>query len=97
MDSWRSRKTVSSRSERWRRLESGHSWREIVRALAINVEAIGRPVLPLRRERVKLNSASCSLPNVFTTQVLEMIYLGYHACTRVSVCDRDDFVIKLPT
>ncbi|OSI30603.1 ABC transporter ATP-binding protein [Bradyrhizobium canariense] len=68
-----------------------------VHALAINVEAIGQPtVLSLRPERVKLNPAPGSLPNVFSAQVGEVIYLGDHVRARVSVCGHDDFVVKLP-
>jgi putative spermidine/putrescine transport system ATP-binding protein len=68
-----------------------------VHALAVNVEAVGRPtVLSLRPERVKLNPAPGSLPNVFNAHVEELIYLGDHVRTRVSVCGHDDFVVKLP-
>ncbi|MCS3765895.1 MULTISPECIES: ABC transporter ATP-binding protein [Bradyrhizobium] len=68
-----------------------------VQALAINVEAIGQPtVLSLRPERVKLNPAPGSLPNIFSAQVGEVIYLGDHVRTRISVCGHDDFVVKLP-
>lgn len=68
-----------------------------VQALAVKVEAIGRPtVLSLRPERVKLNPTPGSLPNVFSAQVAEVIYLGDHVRTRLSVCGHDDFVVKLP-
>ncbi|MGY4447414.1 putative spermidine/putrescine transport system ATP-binding protein [Bradyrhizobium sp. i1.3.1] len=68
-----------------------------VQALAINVEAVGRPtVLSLRPERVQLNPTPGALPNIFSAQVAEVIYLGDHVRTRVSVCGHDDFVIKLP-
>ncbi|OSJ13571.1 ABC transporter ATP-binding protein [Bradyrhizobium canariense] len=68
-----------------------------VQALAVNVGGVGRStVLSLRPERVKLNPAPGSLPNVFSAQVSEVIYLGDHVRTRVSVCGHDDFVIKLP-
>jgi putative spermidine/putrescine transport system ATP-binding protein len=68
-----------------------------VQALAINIEAVGRPtVLSLRPERVKLNPTPGSLPNVFSARVEELIYLGDHVRTRVSVCGHDDFVVKLP-
>ncbi|WP_271598477.1 ABC transporter ATP-binding protein [Bradyrhizobium sp. CCBAU 45384] len=68
-----------------------------VQALAIKVAAVGRPtVLSLRPERVKLNPVPGSLPNVFSARVTELIYLGDHVRTRVSVCGHDDFVIKLP-
>ncbi|WP_461621869.1 ABC transporter ATP-binding protein [Bradyrhizobium sp. 23AC] len=68
-----------------------------VQALAVNVEAVGRPtVLSLRPERVKLNPTPGSLPSIFSARVTELIYLGDHVRTRVSVCGHDDFVIKLP-
>lgn len=67
-----------------------------VQALAVNVEIVGRPtVLSLRPERVKLNPTPGSLPNVFSAQVAEVIYLGDHVRVRMSVCGRDDFVVKL--
>ncbi|MGY4489458.1 ABC-type Fe3+/spermidine/putrescine transport system ATPase subunit [Bradyrhizobium sp. LM3.2] len=67
-----------------------------VQALAVNVEAIGRPtVLSLRPERVKLNPTPGSLPNVFSAKVAEIIYLGDHLRARLSVCGNDDFVVKL--
>ncbi|ANW03016.1 ABC transporter ATP-binding protein [Bradyrhizobium icense] len=67
-----------------------------VQALAINVEAVGRPtILSLRPERVKLNPPPGSLPNVFSAQIAEVIYLGDHVRIRASVCGHDDFVIKL--
>ncbi|MCK1479665.1 ABC transporter ATP-binding protein [Bradyrhizobium sp. 197] len=67
-----------------------------VQALAVNVE-IGDPsVLSLRPERVKLNPALGSLPNVFSAKVLEVIYLGDHVRTCLSACGHDDFVVKLP-
>lgn len=68
-----------------------------VKALAINVEAVGRrTVLSLRPERVRLNPAPGSLPNIFSARVEELIYLGDHVRTRVSVCGHDDFVVKVP-
>ncbi|UWU75833.1 ABC transporter ATP-binding protein [Bradyrhizobium huanghuaihaiense] len=67
-----------------------------VQALAINVDAVGRPtVLSLRPERVKLNPTPGSLPNVFSAHITEVIYLGDHVRIRASVCGHDDFVIKL--
>lgn len=68
-----------------------------VQALAVNVDvAGGATILSLRPERVKLNPAPGSLPNVFSAQVAEVIYLGDHMRVRVVVCGQDDFVIKLP-
>ena len=34
--------------------------------------------------------------NVFTAEVLEVIYLGDHLRTRVAVCGSDEFIIKTP-
>ncbi|APG14941.1 spermidine/putrescine ABC transporter ATP-binding protein [Bradyrhizobium japonicum] len=68
-----------------------------VHALAINIDSVGRPtVLSLRPERAKVNPAPGSLPNIFTAQVAEVIYLGDHVRARVSVCGQDQFVVKLP-
>ncbi|MCK1429177.1 ABC transporter ATP-binding protein [Bradyrhizobium sp. 87] len=69
----------------------------IVHALAINVEAAGRPtLLSLRPERVMLNPVPGTLPNIFSGRVSELIYLGDHVRARVSVCGHDDFIVKLP-
>jgi len=68
-----------------------------VRATTVNVAGVGRSaVLSLRPERVKLSPAPGSLPNVFGAQIAEVIYLGDHVRARISVCDQNDFVIKLP-
>ncbi|WP_258600251.1 ABC transporter ATP-binding protein [Mesorhizobium sp. AR10] len=68
-----------------------------VQALAVSVDMVGRlTVLSLRPERVKLNPTPGSLPNVFSARVTEVIYLGDHVRARMSVCGRDDFVLKLP-
>ncbi|MER9237124.1 ABC transporter ATP-binding protein [Mesorhizobium sp. M0622] len=67
-----------------------------VHALAINAGPVGRPaVISLRPERVKLNPAPGSLPNIFNARVEEVIYLGDHVRTHVSVGGHD-LVIKLP-
>ncbi|RVC61963.1 ABC transporter ATP-binding protein, partial [Mesorhizobium sp. M2A.F.Ca.ET.046.02.1.1] len=67
-----------------------------VQALAVNVDMVGRPtVLSLRPERVKLNPTPGSVPNVFSARVAEVVYLGDHVRARMSVCGRDDFVVKL--
>ncbi len=68
-----------------------------VRALAVKVAGVGSlTVLSLRPERVRINPASGSVPNLFPAKVEELIYLGDHIRTRVSVCGHDDFVVKLP-
>ena len=68
-----------------------------VSAMAVNVSANGdESTLSLRPERVDINPEPGSLPNIFDAQVLELIYLGDHIRTRVSILGRDDFVVKVP-
>ncbi|MET4391633.1 putative spermidine/putrescine transport system ATP-binding protein [Bradyrhizobium sp. F1.4.3] len=68
-----------------------------VQALAINIEAVGRPtILSLRPERVRLNPQPGSLPNVLSARIEELIYLGDQVRIRVSVCGQSEFVVKLP-
>ncbi|MCH8035722.1 MAG: ABC transporter ATP-binding protein [Proteobacteria bacterium] len=68
-----------------------------IQALAINVDGVGaRTTLSLRPERVTINPAEGSCPNVFEAKVEELIYLGDHMRTRVSVCGHDDFIVKVP-
>jgi len=68
-----------------------------VRAMAVNVDGVGVPTtLSLRPERVKINPAPGSVPNLFSAEVKELIYLGDHVRTRVAVCGNDDFIVKLP-
>ncbi|MSP81944.1 MAG: ABC transporter ATP-binding protein [Alphaproteobacteria bacterium] len=69
----------------------------MVRALAVKVAGVGSPTtLSLRPERVRINPAAGSVPNLFPAKVEELIYLGDHIRTRVSVCGHNDFVVKLP-
>ena len=66
-------------------------------AMAVNVSARGEEsILSLRPERVVINPAAGSVPNIFDAAVLELIYLGDHIRTRVSILGRDDFVVKVP-
>ncbi len=68
-----------------------------IQALAVNVDGVGtRTTLSLRPERVMINPAEGSCPNVFDAKVEELIYLGDHMRTRVSVCGHDDFIVKVP-
>jgi putative spermidine/putrescine transport system ATP-binding protein len=52
--------------------------------------------LSLRPERVRVNPAPGTLPNIFSGKVEELIYLGDHTRVRASVCGNNDFVIKVP-
>jgi len=66
-------------------------------ASAINIGAVGsRSTISLRPERVSINPAAGTMPNMFDATVKELIYLGDHIRTRVTVCGHDDFVIKIP-
>jgi putative spermidine/putrescine transport system ATP-binding protein len=75
------------------RVDSG----EIVKALRINVGKAGdRTTLSLRPERVAIGELAAEFPNRFDAKVLELIYLGDHIRTRISVCQHDDFIVKVP-
>ena len=68
-----------------------------VKSLRINVSQVGeRSTLSLRPERIEVNPDPGKYPNVFEGTVEELIYLGDHIRTRVSLCGHDDFVVKIP-
>ncbi len=68
-----------------------------VQALAVKVAGDrARTTLSLRPERVAINPEEGAFPNVFEARVQELIYLGDHIRTRVSLCGKDDFIIKVP-
>jgi len=70
---------------------------EEIHALPVKIGAVGeRTLLSLRPERVAINPDPDSYPNIFDAQVKELIYLGDHIRTRVSVCGHNDFVVKVP-
>jgi putative spermidine/putrescine transport system ATP-binding protein len=69
----------------------------LVHAKRVNIAGVGkRATLSLRPERVMIEPPEGSLPNIFEAQVQELIYLGDHIRTRVTVCGHDDFVVKIP-
>jgi len=69
----------------------------IVKALKVNVHAIGdRTSMSLRPERVTLNPANNGVENIFAGKVQELIYLGDHIRTKISVCGNDEFIVKVP-
>ena len=71
--------------------------RSVVKAKVVNVEGVGSPTtLSLRPERVTVNPESGTCANMVEASVEEVIYLGDHVRTRVSLCGHDDFVIKIP-
>ncbi len=68
-----------------------------VKAMPVNIDGVGSmSSLSLRPERVFVNPAEGSCPNIFDARVEELIYLGDHMRTRVSVCGHDDFIVKVP-
>ncbi len=68
-----------------------------IKALPVNVSGPNDPTqLSLRPERVHLNPANGHFDNTFPGRVEELIYLGDHIRTRVSVCGHDEFIVKVP-
>jgi len=68
-----------------------------VYAMAVNVSKRGEEsTLSLRPERVVINPEPGSVPNIFAAKVLELIYLGDHIRSRISLLGRDDFIVKVP-
>jgi len=77
------------------RLDSG----ETVTAKPVAVEGPGsRTTLSLRPERVSIlrEGDAERFDNVFSARVQEVIYLGDHLRTRLSVCGSDEFILKTP-
>ena len=70
---------------------------EAVMAERVNVHgAHVDTTLSLRPERVEIEPAQGSLPNVLQGRILELIYLGDHIRTRMSVAGNDEFIVKVP-
>ncbi len=68
-----------------------------VEALAVNVGDVGdKTTLSLRPERVEINPQEGATPNRLQGKIVELIYLGDHIRTRMSVAGHDDFVVKVP-
>lgn len=69
-----------------------------VQALRVAVAEVGQStMLSLRPERafmVTNNQQPCD--NQFTAKVEELIYLGDHIRSRLSICGHNDFIMKLP-
>lgn len=70
---------------------------ETVVAKPVNVNGVGeRTTLSLRPERVYIDPDSGATPNLLDAKVLELIYLGDHIRTRLSVAGNDQFIVKIP-
>lgn len=75
------------------RLESG----ELVNASAVKVAKKGdRTLLSLRPERVKIDPPSGVYGNIIDGRIEELIYLGDHVRTRLTVAGQSDFIVKIP-
>jgi putative spermidine/putrescine transport system ATP-binding protein len=69
----------------------------LVQATAVNIAGPGsETTLSLRPERVALGESADGYPNRFPGRIEELIYLGDHIRTRVSLLGHDDFVVKVP-
>ncbi|CZF81275.1 Spermidine/putrescine import ATP-binding protein PotA [Grimontia celer] len=70
---------------------------DIITAKPVAVGQTGeKSTLSLRPERIVINPEQGVLSNIFDAKVEEVIYLGDHLRTRVSVCESDEFIIKTP-
>ncbi len=75
------------------RLDSG----DRVWASAVKVRKKGdRTLLSLRPERVEIDPEQGRLANVLEGRIEELIYLGDHLRTRLSVAGHADFIVKIP-
>ncbi len=67
---------------------------ERVKALAINAGPGERTQLSIRPERVEIDPDEAVTDHTVTAQVEEVIYLGDHIRTRMTVAGNSDFVVK---
>ncbi len=67
---------------------------EMVDALAINAGPGERTQLSIRPERVEIDPDEAVTDHTVTAQVEEVIYLGDHIRTRMTVAGNSDFVVK---
>jgi putative spermidine/putrescine transport system ATP-binding protein len=66
-----------------------------VNALKVNVDKGDRTMLSLRPERVLVNPDSGEVPSVLDGTIEELIYLGDHMRSRMTVAGHDDFIVKV--
>lgn len=68
-----------------------------VQALSVNHDGVGnRTTLSLRPERVFLEPEEGRCDTVVPADVVEVIYLGDHVRTRISLVGHDEFIVKTP-
>jgi len=69
----------------------------MVKALSVNNGGVGsRTTLSLRPERVTIGAAEGETENCLEAKVEELIYLGDHIRSRISLTGNDEFVVKVP-
>jgi len=69
----------------------------VVHAKTVNTQGVGgETLLSIRPERVHINPENGALENSMTGKVEELIYLGDHIRTRMSVAGNDEFIVKVP-
>lgn len=69
----------------------------MVKALAVNIGGVGtRTTLSLRPERVVIGAKDATSTNTLEATVEELIYLGDHIRSRVSLSGNNEFVVKVP-
>jgi putative spermidine/putrescine transport system ATP-binding protein len=75
------------------RLDDG----SVVQSFAVSANEVGdKTTLSLRPERVLVVKEGQQFTNIFDAKVEELIYLGDHIRSRLSVCGRNDFIMKVP-
>ncbi len=68
-----------------------------VKAMPVNIAGKGsKTLLSIRPERIKINPKNKAGLNLMQGEVRELIYLGDHIRTRMSVAGHDDFIVKVP-
>ncbi len=69
----------------------------MIESLAVNTGGVGsRTTLSLRPERVVVSPTAGSMQNVVSGKVEELIYLGDHIRTRMTVSGNNEFIVKVP-
>jgi putative spermidine/putrescine transport system ATP-binding protein len=74
------------------KLETG----EKVEALAVNTAPNGKTTLSIRPERIEINPTRKSIKNRLEGRIEELIYLGDHIRTRMTVSGNSEFIVKVP-
>ncbi|MBC8268893.1 MAG: ABC transporter ATP-binding protein [Rhodospirillaceae bacterium] len=69
----------------------------LIKALSVNHGGVGsRTTLSLRPERVTIGAIEGQTENALEAKVEELIYLGDHIRSRISLTGNDEFIVKVP-